>query len=68
MTDIPDSDLLVRSEHQQGGQRAGILTGVIVTHLPSGIEVKVDIGRSQYRNRQVAIDAILGAITSPHYR
>lgn len=68
MDSIPPEDLVVRTAHKMGGQHVCIDAEIVVTHIPSGIEVRVNIGRSQHRNRQVAIDAILGAITSPHYR
>jgi protein subunit release factor A len=51
-----------------GGQQAGISTGIKLTHLASGIEAVVNIGRSQHRNREIAADMILAAITHPQYR
>ena len=54
--------------HPPGGQHCGVLSGVTMTHLPTGISVHVDIERSQHRNRQIAEDAILGALTSPYMR
>ncbi len=55
--------------HKPGGQHVGPgPCGVKVTHLPSGIEACVDIGRSQFRNREIAMDMILSAITHPQFR
>jgi protein subunit release factor A len=66
---IPAYDLRITCEHQdQGGQHVGVSTGVTVEHIPSGIKVTVATERSQHRNKEIALDAIEGAITSPHYR
>lgn len=52
-----------------GGQHVGSgPCGVKVTHIPSGIEAAVDIGRSQYVNREIAINMIEAAITHPRFR
>lgn len=59
--------MTVRRPHP-GGQHVGTYAVVTVEHLPSGITVTVGSDRSQFRNRQVAVDAIVGALTSPHYR
>jgi protein subunit release factor A len=53
---------------RSGGQQAGVTSGVKATHVPSGIEAVVNIGRSQHRNKQIAEDMILSAITHPQYR
>lgn len=69
MTDIPPEDLRIEvMRDPPGGQHVGIRTGVAVTHLPTGIRVEVECDRSQHRNRSIALDAIMGAITSPHMR
>ena len=68
---IPIDDLKIEtySIRPQGGQHAGCDPGgVKITHLPSGIEAKVSIGRSQYRNKEIAMDMIIAAITNPYYR
>lgn len=53
---------------QVGGQQVGTGPhGVKVTHT-SGIVVCVDISRSQHKNKAIAMDAIEGAMTSPHWR
>jgi protein subunit release factor A len=52
-----------------GGQHVGTgPSGVKVTHLPSGIEACVEIGRSQHRNRVIAVEMIEAAITHPQFR
>lgn len=70
MFDVPDSDLKVETwpPRNKGGQHVGTESGVKVTHLPSGIEAVVNIGRSQHINRQIACDMILAAITHPRFK
>ena len=52
-----------------GGQHVGTgPAGIKVTHLPTGIEACVDIGRSQFINREIAMDMILAALTHPRFR
>lgn len=52
-----------------GGQHVGSgPSGVKVTHLPSGIQACVEIGRSQHVNREIAIGMIEAAITHPRFR
>jgi protein subunit release factor A len=53
----------------RGGQHVGTgPSGVKITHLPSGIEAFVDIGRSQHINRLIAIEMIETAITHPRFK
>ena len=53
----------------KGGQHVGSgPSGIKVTHLPSRIEAIVNVGRSQHRNRQIALNMIEAAITHPDYR
>ena len=60
---------IVRPRGQrEGGQHVGTASGVRVTHLPSGIEAYVEIGRSQMINREIAINMIEAAITHPRYQ
>lgn len=69
--DIPAQDLKVEClrKHPPGGQHVGLTsTGVRVTHLPSGLVAECESDRSQHRNRSVALDMIVGGLTSPHYR
>lgn len=75
MTDLPTlnpDDLKIESwppRQSLGGQIVGTGPyGVKITHLPTGIEACVDVGRSQYRNRAIAIDMIVSAITHPDFR
>ena len=67
---VAASDLSVTlwPDRNQGGQHVGVSTGVRVEHVPSGLVAIVDFGRSGHANRLVAIDMILGGLTSPHFR
>ncbi len=52
----------------RGGQHVGTgPSGIKVTHIPSGIEACVDIGRSQFINREIALDMIAAAVTHPRF-
>lgn len=67
---IPAADLEITSTDLRsiGGQQVGSYTGVTVRHIPSDITVTVNVGRSQHRNRAIALDALAGALTSPSFR
>ncbi len=72
---IPPADLQITrwpEDHpnmRPGGQKVGTGPyGVKIVHIPSGIIACVDIGNSQHRNRQIAIDMILSALTSEWYK
>ena len=66
---IPDGDLKVEAVRDPpGGQHVGSRTGVRITHLPTGLIAECETERSQHRNRSIALDMILGGLTSPHYR
>lgn len=69
---IDPADLKVEHwppRQDRGGQHVGPgPSGVKVTHLPTGIEAFVDIGRSQFVNREIACDMILAALTHPRFR
>lgn len=67
---IAEDDLEVETVRRPpGGQHVGTSPqGVTVTHKPTGIRVFVDTERSNHRNIAIAKDAILGALTSPHFR
>ena len=52
----------------QGGQHVGSYQGIKITHIPSGLTAMCDTERSQHRNKQIAMDMILGGLTSPSYR
>ncbi len=70
MSDIPVMDLRVSTwpPRDRGGQHVGISSGIEIEHLPTGILARVDIGRSQFRNKEIAMDMILAAITHPRFR
>lgn len=54
---------------QVGGQHFGSgPQGIKITHLPTGLIAICDTERSQHRNRQIAMDMLLGGLTSPHFR
>ena len=65
--EIPPPDLLVETyqPHPPGGQHVGVYRGVKITHLPTGLIAICDSERSQHRNKQVAMDMLLGGLTSP---
>lgn len=67
---LKDEDLKIEvvHPHPPGGQHVGTDTGVRVIHLPTGLTAECNIGMSQHRNRSVAMDMILGGLTSPHMR
>ena len=68
--DIRPEDLKVEAYRRDppGGQHVGTETGVTITHLPSGLSATCRTERSQHRNRSIAMDMILGGLTSPHFR
>lgn len=68
---IPPEHLKVETwpPRERGGQHVGITaTGVKVEHLPTGITVIVCTERSQFRNREIALDMILAGVTHPKMR
>ncbi|UXN73391.1 hypothetical protein N8D56_21330 [Devosia sp. A8/3-2] len=66
--DIPHEHLKIepRPPRNQGGQHVGYPSGVKIEHIPSGLVAIAEAGRSQHRNRQIAMDMIMGGLTSPH--
>ena len=67
--EISDADLRVEAlRDPPGGQHVGSRTGVRITHLPTGLIAECETERSQHRNRSIALDMILGGLTSPHFR
>ena len=66
---IPNEDLEFSTERPiHGGQHVGVYAGVSVTHKPTGISCRVDVSRSQFRNKQIAVEMLEAALTSPHFR
>lgn len=66
---IRDKDLKIEALHRNpGGQHVGTYSRIRVTHLPSGLMAECETERSQHRNKAIAIDMILGGLTSTHYR
>jgi peptide chain release factor 2 len=63
----PDEIKVEGLSHPPGGQHVGVRTGVKITHLPTGLVALCETERSQHRNRQIAMDMILGGLTSPHF-
>lgn len=73
MIEIPAEDLRIEvwpipGIHHRGGQHVGIYPDIRITHLPSGIQAVVNVGRSQHINKIIAMDMILAAITHPKFR
>ncbi len=71
MSEIPDEDLKIEAwpPREKGGQHVALTaSGLKITHLPSGIEASVNVGRSQHINRMIAMDMIYQAITHPRFK
>lgn len=68
MIDPAELKIEVVRPNPPGGQHVGTYNGIRITHMPSGVVAECDVGRSQHRNKAIAMDMILGALTSPHYR
>jgi protein subunit release factor A len=63
---IPEAELKVETlrRDQRGGQHVGTdPCDVRVTHIPTGITATVGCCRSQYRNRNIAVEMIEAALT-----
>ena len=59
--DIPPSDLewsTTRGSGPGGQNRNKVETCVVVKHIPTGLSVRCETERSQYRNRQLAFDLL----------
>lgn len=61
MTDIPAEDIKIEvypipGIHERGGQHCSYPSGVRITHIASGVQAYVDIGRSQHINKMIAMD------------
>lgn len=68
MINPEDLKVEVSRRYPPGGQHVGTEQGVKVTHLPSGLVAECRTERSQHRNKAIALDMILGGLTSPHWR
>lgn len=70
MDEINPDDLRIETFRPMlpGGQHVGTHGGVKITHLPTGLVAMCDADRSQFRNRQIAMDMLLGGLTSPGFR
>ncbi len=53
---------------RQGGQHAGVRSGVKVEHLPTGLIAIVQSERSQHRNKNIAVRMIEAGLTDPEFR
>lgn len=71
MSEIPAEHLKIETwpPREKGGQHVGMGSmGVRIEHLPSGMVAICATDRSQRRNKAVAIDMLLGGLTSPSFR
>lgn len=65
----PDLEIEIWPQRPPGGQHVGAgPRGVKITHIPSGLIAISDAGRSQHVNRQIAMDMLLGGLTSPKFQ
>lgn len=67
---IPATDMKVEAvdTRPRGGQHVGYTSSAVkVTHIPTGITATVEM-RSQHRSRQIAVEMIEAALTSPNFR
>lgn len=69
MNEIDPKDLKIESYSMRsaGGQHVGVQNGVKITHLPTGLVAICETERSQHRNKGIAMDMILGGLTSPRF-
>ena len=68
---IPAEDLHVEiwPPRQVGGQHVGSgPSGVKISYRDGDLVVICNTEKSQHRNKQIAMDMLLGGLTSPHYR
>jgi protein subunit release factor A len=67
--EIPHDELSITVwPERSGGQQCGVSNGVKIEHLPSGLVAICNTERSQHRNKAIAMDMILGGLTSPAFR
>lgn len=71
MSEIDPADLHITAwpdDRGKGGQHFGTVSGVKIEHLPTGLVAISNTERSQHRNKNIAMDMLLGGLTSPHCR
>lgn len=57
-------DLHMESYPPRGnGQYAGTVTGVKITHIPTGTISIVTMCRSQHKNKEIALEMLLAGLT-----
>jgi peptide chain release factor 2 len=64
----PDLEISTYPPRDRGGQHVGISSGIQITHLPTGLVAICNSDRSQHTNKRIAMDMLLGGLTSPHFR
>lgn len=62
----PEDLKVIPHTHPPGGQHVGVLHGVTIVHLPTGMEAVVKHERSQHRNKALALEMLVAALTSPN--
>lgn len=63
MVDLNDVTITVWPERQKGQQCGYSSNGVKIVHKTLGIEAVCNASRSQLKNKEIAMDMILSAIT-----
>lgn len=60
---IDERDLIVECVDDRTGMKAGISNKIRVTHVPTGTVAECNTGRSQHKNRAIAIEMIEWALS-----
>jgi len=63
---IDEKDIEFRMTHSSGagGQNVNkTFSAVIATHIPTGIQVRIETERSQYKNKLIAVDLLSAKIS-----
>lgn len=68
MIDPKDVEYSSYPSRLYGGQHVGTESGIKAEHLPSGTVAIVTIGRSQHRNREIALSMLEEAVTHPKFQ
>lgn len=56
---VADGTVIIRTwNRQQGGQQAGVDTSIIAVHVPTGCAFMSASERSQFRNKENALDQL----------